>query len=137
MSSVALGLRIRALRIHKRLRQIDVARVAGVSRGVVSKVERGLLQNVQVGQIERIVAALGATLDVRVRWHGEQLDRLVDDVHARLVEAVVAMLRAAGWEVVVEASFSFWGERGSVDVLAYFPPLRILLVIEGQVRRTR
>jgi hypothetical protein len=24
-----------------------------------------------------------------------------------------------GWEAVVEASFSIWGERGSIDILAW------------------
>lgn len=104
--------------------------LARVSRSLISKVERGLVGNVQVGHLERIVGALGGTLDVRVRWHGEQLDRLLDEAHARIVELVVAMLRTAGWEVIVEASFAIWGERGSIDILAWYPRLRILLVIE-------
>lgn len=130
VNGVSVGLRVRALRMHKRLRQQDVARLARVSRGLVSKVERGLLGNVQLGEVERIVSALGGSLDLRVRWHGEQLDRLLDEAHARIVEVVVALLRAAGWEVVVEASFSQWGERGSIDVLAYHRATRFLLVIE-------
>lgn len=130
VNGVSVGLRVRALRRHKRLRQEDVARLARVSRGLVSKVERGLLDNVQIGEVDRIVSALGGSFDLRVRWHGEQLERLLDDAHARIVDFVVALLRAAGWEVLVEASFSQWGERGSIDVLAYHRATRILLVIE-------
>ena len=130
MNGVSAGLRVRALRMHKRLRQGDVAGLAHVSRSLVSKVERGDLGNVQCGEVERIVAALGGSFDLRVRWHGEQLDRLLDETHAQIVDLVVALLRSAGWDVVVEASFSRWGERGSIDVLAYHEPTRTLLVIE-------
>jgi transcriptional regulator with XRE-family HTH domain len=130
VNGIAVGLRVRALRMHKRLRQEDVARTARLWRSIVSRIERGLLENVQVGELERVAAAVGATLDLGVRWHGEQLDRLLDEAHARIVDLVVAMLRATGWEVVVEASFSIYGERGSIDVLAYHPLSKILLVIE-------
>ncbi len=130
MDGVSVGLRVRELRRHKRLRQEDVAGLVRLSRGLVSKVERGLLDNVQFGEVDRIVSALGGSFDVRVRWHGEQLERLLDEAHARIVDVVVALLRAADWEVVVEASFSQWGERGSIDVLAYHRATRILLVIE-------
>ncbi|HEX5014643.1 MAG TPA: hypothetical protein VFV72_10870 [Candidatus Limnocylindrales bacterium] len=51
-------------------------------------------------------------------------------MHARLVEVAVAMLRASGWEVAVEVSFSIWGERGSIDILAYHRLTGIVLVIE-------
>ena len=40
------------------------------------------------------------------------------------------LLREAGWEAAVEVSFSIWGERGSIDVLAWHPATGSLLVIE-------
>ena len=39
-------------------------------------------------------------------------------------------LLALGWEVAVEVSFSRFGERGSIDVLAFYPIRRALLVSE-------
>ena len=39
-------------------------------------------------------------------------------------------LRSFGWEVAVEVSFSRNGERGSIDVLAFHPAHRALVVIE-------
>lgn len=74
--------------------------------------------------------ALGADLDVRLRWNGEGLDRLLDQAHAGLVDAVVEQLERDGWVVAVEVSFSMWGERGSVDVLAHHPASGIVLVVE-------
>ena len=83
-----------------------------------------------LGVIEHIVVAVGGSLDLLLRWHGEGLDRLLDEAHAGLVERLVAMLRAAGWDVAVEVSFSRFGERGSIDVLAWHPGLRALAVFE-------
>jgi transcriptional regulator with XRE-family HTH domain len=130
MEGVRLGRQLRALRIRKRRRQEDVGREAGLSRSKVSRIERGLLGSISVGDLERVADALGATIDVRLRWQGEGLDRLLDEAHSRLVDVVVTFLRAAGWDVVIEASYSFWGERGSIDILAYHRATGIVLVIE-------
>ena len=130
MDAVRLGRQYRALRVRKRQRQEDVGRAANLSRPKISRIERGLVAGVVVGDLERAAAALGATLDIRLRWNGEALDRLLDEAHARLVEVVVAMLRVAGWEVAVEVSFSIWGERGSIDILAYHSLTGIVLDIE-------
>lgn len=130
MDGIRIGRQLRALRLRRGLRQEDVGRAAHISRPVVSRIERGLIGNVQIGQLERATASLGATLDLRIRWNGEQLDRLLDDGHARLVEIVVALLRVSGWEVAVEVSYSIWGERGSIDVFAFHLLTRIVLVVE-------
>ena len=112
------------------MRQEDVGRIAKLSRPLISRIDRGRIENIQLGQLERAAAALGATVDLRLRWNGEQLDRLLDEAHAHLVELVVSSLREARWEVSVEVSFSVWGERGSIDVFAFHPPTGIVLVIE-------
>lgn len=97
---------------------------------MVSLVERGRIDAVPVGQVRRMAEALEADLDVRLRWNGEALDRLMDQAHADLVDAMVALLERDGWVVAVEVSFSMWGERGSVDVLAHHPASEIVLVVE-------
>ena len=62
--------------------------------------------------------ALDGQLGLDFRWRGADLDRLLDADHAAIVDALVALYRAARWEVIVEATFSEFGERGSIDVLA-------------------
>ena len=47
-----------------------------------------------------------------------------------LVGRVAAMLRELVWDVRLEISFSVYGERGSIDVLAWHPRARLLLVVE-------
>jgi transcriptional regulator with XRE-family HTH domain len=130
VDAVRVGGQFRALRVRKQLRQEDLGRASKLSRPIISRIERGLIESMTVGTLVRAAAPLGAIVDVRLRWNGEQLDRLLDEAHARLVEYVVALLRAAGWDVAVEVSFSVWGERGSIDVFAYHRASGIVLAIE-------
>ncbi len=101
-----------------------------MSRSKYARIERGELRRVRIGDLEATCAPLGADLDIRIRWHGEGLDRLLDAAHARLVDLVVRRLRQAGWECRVEVSFNVWGERGSVDVVGWQPGARAVLVVE-------
>ena len=124
------GRAIRALRRRRRWRQIDLASAAGVSATQVGRIERGESRRLPADTFDRVAQAAGASLDLALRWKGEGLDRLLDEDHARLVELVVLKLQALGWEVAVEVSFSRFGERGSIDVLAFHPIRRALLVSE-------
>ncbi len=54
----------------------------------------------------------------------------MDEGHAALVGRVATTLREPGWDVRLEVSYSVYGERGSIDVLAWHPRARILLVVE-------
>ena len=77
-----------------------------------------------------VAAALDAYLSLRLLFHGEALDRLRDRRHAGLVERLIGLLRSLDWEVASEVSFNHFGERGSIDILAFHPASRSLLVIE-------
>jgi transcriptional regulator with XRE-family HTH domain len=124
------GRAIRALRMRRGWRQQDLAEAARLSRSQVGRVERGERAGLTLEAVDAVAIALGATADLVVRWRGEGLDRLVDEAHARLVDEVVRRLVALGWDVAVEVSFSRSGERGSIDVLAFHPGSRALVVIE-------
>jgi transcriptional regulator with XRE-family HTH domain len=102
---VAVGASLRALRIRRRLRQQDLADRAGVGRGDVRAIEIGRADRVSLDVLHRVAEAFGARIEVRVRWNGEQLDRLLDEAHARTVAATVIRLGRNGWETAVEASF--------------------------------
>ena len=101
-----------------------------MSRQQYGRIERGELRSVPLGHLDRVCMALGADLDVRVRWHGEGLDRLLDAAHADLVNRTVRLLTVRGWTTAVEVSFSRYGERGSVDVIGWHAPTATLLVVE-------
>ena len=130
MDPVRLGHQFRALRIRRRWRQKDLGDKAGVSASSVSRIERGRLDGVSIATLRNAAEALEADLDIRLRWNGEGLDRLLDEAHAGLVEDVVKRLQADGWVTEVEVSFSIRGERGSIDVLGYHEATGIVLVTE-------
>jgi transcriptional regulator with XRE-family HTH domain len=130
MDGLRFGRQFRALRVRLERRQSDVSGDSGLSRSLIAAIDRGQLEGVTVGSLVRAAQALGADVDLRLRWRGEQLDRLLDEAHSALVDAMVARLARLGWVVDVEVSFSIWGERGSIDVLAFHPAFGSLLVIE-------
>lgn len=130
MDVIRIGRTLRALRIRRRWRQIDLANAVGCSQALIARVERGGADKLTGAMLERIVAELGARLVVRVDWNGEAADRLLDADHALLVDAVLRILRAAGWEAIPEVTFAIDRERGSIDILAWHDASRTLLVIE-------
>ncbi len=125
-----IGTRFRALRQRLGWRQVDLARRAGVSKSLASLVERGHLERVSLSNLRGIARALDAEFVVLLRWRGGDLDRLVDEGHAQLVGFVADMLRGSGWKVRLEVSYAIYGERGSIDILAWHEAARVLLVVE-------
>ncbi|HET7028408.1 MAG TPA: hypothetical protein VFI28_12010 [Candidatus Limnocylindrales bacterium] len=88
---------------------------------MLNGIERGQIDGVAFGTLVAAARALGARADANLSWNGEALDRLLDEAHVELVDAVVARLQRSGWDVAVEVSFSIGRERGSVDVLGWHP----------------
>lgn len=123
---------VRHLRHRRGWRQSDLAKHTGVSRQVISRIERGQLASAQIRTLVRLTDTLEATIDVSVRWQGEQLDRLIDAIHAHVVESAATTLRSDGWLTRVEVSFNHFGDRGRVDLLALHPIARTLLVVEAK-----
>jgi transcriptional regulator with XRE-family HTH domain len=130
MDAVRFGLAIRALRRKRGWTQAELAERCGLSQSTISDIEGGLAFSSTPDTLTRVVGALGARLLVRVLGNGEDLDRLLDARHADIVESVAAYLRNRGWEVVPEATFSVYGERGSIDLFAFHPATGALLVVE-------
>ena len=130
MDEIAFGRGFKALRIRKKKRQEDLAADAGVSRGAIARIEQGHAASVTVETLEKLAGQLGARVVCRLTWQGEGLDRLLDANHAAIVEQVVRILSGLGWDVATEVSFNHFGERGSIDVLAFHPETRVLLVVE-------
>ena len=121
---------VRLLRIRRSWPQGVLGSRAGVSRELVSRLERGDVAGMTLGSIDRMATALGASVHLQLRWQGEHLDRLMDAAHAAIQQAVAELLTSMGWTVRVEVSFNHYGDRGRVDVLALHPALRILLIVE-------
>ena len=135
MDDQRIGASLRTLRLRRRLRQVDASLAAGIPRGVAILIEAGRLDNVRFGDIRRYAKALGARFDGSVLWQGANLDRMLNRGHARLHEAMAKWLTdLGGWLVLPEVSFAYSGERGVIDIVAWHPASRTLLVIELKTR---
>ena len=130
MHDLAIGRVFRRLRHRLAWRQEDVARRAGVSTSTYSDAERGQFGRMTLKTVRRIAAVLEVDLPLEARWRGGSLDRLLSQRHAEMSELLATTLIAAGWEVRPEVSFSHFGERGVVDLVARHAASQILVLIE-------
>ena len=128
MYAVAMGRLLRMLRLRRDWRQSDVAEKAGISSSAVGRHESGVIGSLSI--LERHAGVFGLRVDVRVIGRAGSLIRLVDEEHARIVETVAAWFREHGYVTETEASFSEWGERGRIDLLAYDPATGTLVIVE-------
>ncbi len=136
MHDVRIGRLLRALRLRRGLRQLDVALRAGIAQSTVSLAERGHIDALAIRTVRAMFAVVDARFDPVVSWRGGAIDRLLDERHSLLVGDVAKVLRSAGWLVEVEVSFAIYGDRGSIDVLAFHPATRTLLVVEVKTELT-
>ena len=130
MDALRLGAVYRAVRIRRGWRQCDLAAAAGVSTSTVSRIERGHIGSLSVDSLLRVGAALDIRVDVVPRWRGGELDRMIAAGHSAMHETMATEFRGTEWLVAPETTFSIYGERGVIDILAFHPPTGALLVIE-------
>jgi transcriptional regulator with XRE-family HTH domain len=114
-----IGRALRELRRRSGLTMAQAAAAAAVSLRTYRDIESGQAGMARVDEVRRVFAVHDARARLSVWWKGAELDRIIDEAHAAIVEKVVAALVAYGWSVEPEVSFSEYGERGSVDVLAF------------------
>lgn len=110
--------------------QDDLARKARVSQSLVSAVETMELEGLSFAMASRLLETMGARLSVTVvpPYLGERRQR--DAAHAQWTTYVGRRLEANGWVVASEVEIGGDRSRGWIDVLAYHPGSRIVLVIE-------
>lgn len=125
-----IGRGLRVLRHRRGLRQADLAARSGVSRSVIGDLEHGRLEPHALGALVRTAGALGGVIRITLSLPGGDLERLLDADHAALCAGLSTLLVRHGWEVEAEATFNHYGERGSLDVLAWHPETSLLLVVE-------
>lgn len=132
MRADRIGQGVRALRHRRGWRQVDLQARCGASDSVISDIERGRLAEVSLPSLRRVIEALDARLILDIWWRSGELNRLLDADHSKLSETWQDRLSAppAGWMSRTEVSFNHYGDRGIIDILAYHPALRVLVVTE-------
>jgi transcriptional regulator with XRE-family HTH domain len=131
MDDQQFGRLIRAIRMRRGQRQVDLAAATGVSHATISLLERGHCSTLSLEKMRGIAAGVDVRLELAARWRGGDADRLVSRRHSLLAESFASfMTSATGWMSTPEVSFAIYGERGIIDQLAWHPATRHLLVIE-------
>ncbi len=114
--------------------QGDLARAVGVSRPHISAIEIGRA-NPTLDLVDRICEVLGIELELLSRRPvviGAPRQR--DLLHARCSGYVDRRLRRAGWETRREVEVVHARSHGWIDLVAYEPRTRTLLIIEVKTR---
>lgn len=128
---VHFGVQIRSIRVAVGIGQRAVGARINRSQGYVSLVERGRVAGLSIAEADVIARSLGATLVLGVEAPvllGGARQR--DAAHARCVAYVARRLAAAGWIVRREVAIGTRERPGWIDILAFNPEARVLLVIE-------
>jgi len=90
------------------------------------------MDTVSLRILRRVAGALDIRVDLTPRWRAGDLDRLLNAKHSELHELVARWFadELPEWVLAPEVSFSIYGERGVIDILAWHEPTRSLVVIE-------
>lgn len=110
--------------------QAQVSAAAGISRSYLAEIET-THADPSISVIERLGEVLGVRFDlVTTQTAIVMQGRVRDGLHTRCATYVARRLRSAGWLVVREVPIEDGRLRGFIDVLAFDPIRRILLIIE-------
>lgn len=136
MRDEVIGRFFRMTRYRRGWTQKELSKHAGISETVISRIEGGQASRYRLKVVQHHGDGLGLRVEVQVTGRGGEAARLLDDEHAAIVEHVAAALAADGWLVEPEPSFSVYGERGRIDLLAYHPDTGTLLIVEVKAEVT-
>lgn len=125
-----LGMAVRASRNERGWRLVDLAAAAGVGATACSLLERGLSGQLSVRVTRAIAGAVALPLMWDIGWQRQEVDRLLDADHSALAAYLAQRLGRLGWTVRSEVSFNQYGDRGRIDLVAFHPVTRTLLMIE-------
>jgi transcriptional regulator with XRE-family HTH domain len=129
--AVAIGEAVRSARVLIGWSQRELAAKADVSQATISRIESGRCEAIDVLLIERVLTALGirASLHLDAR-HLEDRRRQRDGLHALCGSYVVRQLERRTFVTATEVRLGDAEPRGWIDILAFRPADRALLVEE-------
>jgi transcriptional regulator with XRE-family HTH domain len=125
-----VGTSLRDARLAQGLRQLDVAREAGITQPYYSRIERGLETGVALDTLASCASALHVQLAAFIEaLPGASLPRDIE--HLRRQSMLVELAAGGGWQAVPEFALSDDGPHPrSIDVFLARPPRREAAVVE-------
>jgi transcriptional regulator with XRE-family HTH domain len=116
-------------RTRARWSQRELARRSGISQSRISRIERWRSPNVSLATIDRLLIVLGVRYRLEADLPAVAL-RQRDFVHAWMMGSLRRRLARAGFAVEGEVEIGGDRSRGWIDVLAFRPEDRLLVVGE-------
>jgi len=129
--SEKVGAAVLASRKERGWSQARLSAESGVPQTVVSSIERAMHSNPPLVTVKRLCTALDAELIVEIRparLVGKSDQR--DPAHAACMAATRRILERVGWTTASEVEIATGRARGFIDLIAFDPATRRLLVIE-------
>ena len=123
----------RETRLSLDITQGDLAGAVGVSRSHIAGVETGRV-NPSLDLVMRIGGALGLDLQLTGRPPTLIDPRSTDGVHARCSGYADRRFGANGWMTRREVEVVHGRSHGWIDLLAYHPATRVLVIVEIKTR---
>ena len=124
-----VGVTVRTARLASGWSQRELSRRSRVPQAQICRIERGRVRDLRISDLDRLLVALGVRY-----WLGTEAPHIArqpsDLVHAQCSAYVGRRLDGSGWLVEREVEIGGDRSRGWIDILAYHPGRRILLVIE-------
>ncbi len=111
--------------------QRQLAARVGISQAWICRVERGTADGLTLDTLDRVLEELGILVKVapeNVNLQERRLQR--EPAHALAVAYVARRLESADWNVRTEVEIGSGRYRGWIDVLAWHPDSRTVLVVE-------
>jgi transcriptional regulator with XRE-family HTH domain len=111
--------------------QRELARRAGVSQSLISAIENGRLSTLTFATAAKLLDAMGSRLIIdATRPFVADRERQREPVRIRCISYVARRLSRDGWDVRSEVEIGGDRARGWIDLVAYHPTARVILVIE-------
>jgi transcriptional regulator with XRE-family HTH domain len=127
----SIGRTIRHTRLASRITQLQLASAVGLSQTEISAIERAIYPDLPLSTAERVLDALDIRIELRlVPPFVVGRNETRDEAHARCVGYVARRLEDAGWQVAREVPVGGSRWRGFIDILAFHPDARLLVIVE-------
>jgi transcriptional regulator with XRE-family HTH domain len=121
---------VRTTRIRFAWSQRELSRRSGVPQSQISELERSRITDMRLSDLVRILSSLGVRYRLILDPPITERRSPGDLVHAWCSAHVERRLVGFGWRVAREVEIGGDRSRGWIDVLAWHPDTRVLLVIE-------
>jgi transcriptional regulator with XRE-family HTH domain len=125
-----IGATVRQTRLDRRWTQRRLARASGCHHSVIARIERGAVPNLSLRMAGRVLRSLGIEPELRLIAPRTETPPVRDRAHARCVATVARRLSREGYKVASEVEVGRGRWRAFIDVLAFHPVRRLLLVCE-------